>query len=83
MKKNWMVELESYYKKTRDQYSDDKLIILFDIDGTILDMRYMVMYVLTAFDKYNKTKYFHIQNSSINIEQDHQLIIGILITRFF
>jgi hypothetical protein len=31
--KNWMAELASYYEKTRGSYPQDRLMILFDIDG--------------------------------------------------
>lgn len=58
MKKSWMAELVSYYEKIRRLYPQDRLMILFDIDGTILDMRYMVLYVLKAFDKKHGTHFF-------------------------
>lgn len=49
--KNWMTALARRYEETRRRYPDDKLMILFDIDGTILDMRYMMLYVLKAYDR--------------------------------
>ncbi|TET73424.1 MAG: HAD family hydrolase [Candidatus Aminicenantes bacterium] len=58
MKKNWMAELTYHYEKTRRRYPQDRLMILFDIDGTILDMRYMVFHVLKAFDKKHDTHFF-------------------------
>jgi hypothetical protein len=58
MKKSWMAELVSHYEKIRLQYPQDRLMILFDIDGTILDMRYMVLFVLKAFDKKHATHFF-------------------------
>jgi len=61
---SWMKKLASHYEKMRNLYPDDKLIILFDIDGTILDMRYMILYVLRLFDKKNNTSYFERLNIS-------------------
>ncbi|NOY38882.1 MAG: hypothetical protein GXO95_01190, partial [Nitrospirae bacterium] len=59
-----MKKLASHYEKMRSRYPNDKLIILFDIDGTILDMRYMILYVLRLFDKKNNTSYFERLNIS-------------------
>lgn len=53
-----MAELVSHYEKIRRLYPQDRLMILFDIDGTILDMRYMVLFVLKAFDKKHGTHFF-------------------------
>ena len=39
-------------------------MIVFDIDGTILDMRYMVRWVLLAYDRGHGTSYFH----GLNVE---------------
>ena len=55
---NWMRRLHKQYEKLRAQYPEDKLLILFDIDGTILDMRCMMLYVLKAYDEEHGTEYF-------------------------
>ena len=65
--RNWMSELAAKYERTRSQYPDDKLIILFDIDGTILDMRYMIQHVLQAYDREHKTSFFR----SLDISRIH------------
>ncbi len=57
-RKTWMARLAEHYEKTRSRYPDDKLMIIFDIDGTILDMRYMVLHVLQAFDRSHGTDFF-------------------------
>jgi hypothetical protein len=57
---SWMKKLALHYEKTRKQYPNDKLMILFDIDGTILDMRYMIHYMLKAFDHHHQTHFFEI-----------------------
>ncbi|MDA2928324.1 HAD family hydrolase [Acidobacteria bacterium AH-259-G07] len=66
-----MVELASHYAKARDVYPQDRLMILFDIDGTILDMRYMVLRVLQAFDKEHGTRFFRkLQVSDITVHEN-------------
>ena len=76
-KKSWMATLASHYDDTRHSYPEDRLMILFDIDGTILDMRYMVFYVLRAFDKEHETHFFQkLQLSDITVHEnqlDHLL----------
>jgi len=71
MKNNWMVELASHYAKTQELYPQDPLMILFDIDGTILDMRYMVLHVLRDFDKEHDTRLFQrLQVSDITVHEN-------------
>ncbi len=55
---DWMRELSSHYQQMRRQYPYEKLLLLFDIDGTILDMRYMIRDVLQSFDQVHGTAYF-------------------------
>ncbi len=56
--KDWMRELACHYEETRRRHPADKLMIVFDIDGTIIDMRYMVLYVLQAYDRSHGTGFF-------------------------
>lgn len=58
----WMRHLAFQYKSVREQYPHDKLMIVFDIDGTILDMRYMMTSVLQGYDRVHSTNFF----SSLN-----------------
>ena len=58
LEQSWMAELAHHHNKTRRQYPEDRLLILFDIDGTILDMRYMVLRVLQSFDREYNTRFF-------------------------
>ena len=70
--KNWMRELASYYERMRHAYPEEKLIILFDIDGTILDMRHMMLHVLQAYDFKNGTNYFHhLKVADITVHENH------------
>ena len=71
MAKDWMVQLASHYEQTRRQHPQDQLIVLFDIDGTILDMRYLVLNVLHAFDKEHGTSFFRrLQVSDIKVHEN-------------
>lgn len=56
---NWIKKLSDHYKNVRTQYPERKLLILFDIDGTVLNMRYMLQSLLRAYDKEHGTDYFH------------------------
>lgn len=69
--KSWMAELAAHYEKTRRRYPRDELMILFDIDGTILDMRYMILYVMQAYDQNYGTRFFRdLKVSDINVHEN-------------
>ncbi len=55
---NWMQALAAHYERTRATFVRDDLLILFDIDGTILDSRYMLLYLLQAYDRNHNTGFF-------------------------
>ena len=54
----WMERLALHYEVMRSRYPEEKLLILFDIDGTILDTRYLVLTVLQAYDAAHGTSCF-------------------------
>lgn len=56
--KEWMRKLALHYERIRVLYPKDKMMILFDIDGTILDTRHMIVYVLQSFDRRHGTRFF-------------------------
>jgi hypothetical protein len=56
---DWMWELPLHYERMRRAYPDHELYIVFDIDGTILDVRYLVAHALLAYDREHATRYFH------------------------
>ena len=71
MSKDWMVELASHYEKISKQCPQDRLVILFDIDGTILDSRHMVQHVLQAFDEEHVTQFFtELRVSDIKVHEN-------------
>jgi beta-phosphoglucomutase-like phosphatase (HAD superfamily) len=55
----WMWELAVHYERMRRAYPDLELCVVFDIDGTILDARYLVAHALLAYDREHGTEYFH------------------------
>lgn len=56
---NWMTQLAKHYDQLReDCAADEQLIVLFDIDGTILDHRYGIYHVLNAFDREMNSNFF-------------------------
>jgi len=71
-KQSWMAQLVRQYKKIQQLYPDDKLMIIFDIDGTILDMRYMVLRTLWAYDRSHGTHFFHkLRVADIVVHENH------------
>lgn len=56
--KEWMKKLQLHYERIRSLHPEDRLMILFDIDGTILDMRHMILSTLRSFDNRHGTHYF-------------------------
>ena len=68
----WMKKLAQHYENVRSIYPDDQLIVLFDIDGTILDMRHMVLRVLYSYDQTHGTDYFNgLKVSDIDVHENH------------
>ncbi len=53
-----MKALASHYHSMRKTYPDDSLLIIFDIDGTIIDLRHMMVHLLQAYDRVHGTRYF-------------------------
>jgi hypothetical protein len=54
----WMKGLARQHDTMRRRYPKENLIIVFDIDDTILDLRHMILKVLTSFDRSHDTRHF-------------------------
>lgn len=50
--------LSEHYERTRRCHPTDELCVVFDIDGTILDVRHFVVHVLLAYDRSHGTDHF-------------------------
>jgi beta-phosphoglucomutase-like phosphatase (HAD superfamily) len=68
---DWMWELAVHYERMRRAYPDDELCIVFDIDGTILDVRYLVAHALVAYDRAHDTEYFQgLRAEDVTVHED-------------
>ena len=56
---DWMWELATHYERMRRAYPEQQLCIVFDIDGTILDLRHLVVHALLGYDREHGSEYFH------------------------
>jgi len=69
---DWMRALASQYYRARRNHPNDRLIAVFDIDGTILDMRQMVRWVLLSYDRVHETEHFRgLQPETITVHENH------------
>lgn len=77
---NWMQALAGHYESMRAAHPDADLLILFDIDGTILDVRHMLLYLLQAYDQHHGTALFrhrHVSEITCTPEQLEQGLISL------
>ena len=81
-----MRHLSEHYERSRRQHPDDELCIVFDIDGTILDLRHFVVHVLLAYDRSNSTDHFRglVADDITHHEDDiDQLLQSLAVPRMF
>jgi beta-phosphoglucomutase-like phosphatase (HAD superfamily) len=55
----WMRALADHVGRMREAHPDDELVLVFDIDGTIVDTRHLVIDVLLSYDRHHGTGLFH------------------------
>ena len=53
-----MHRLVAHFRQARRTHPDDTLAIVFDIDGTIIDTRYLILHTLLAYDRAHRTMMF-------------------------
>ncbi|MFQ5944421.1 MAG: FAM151A/B family protein [Anaerolineales bacterium] len=71
MATSWMQSLSTCYEKTQGEFPGERLLLLTDVDGTIIDMRHMIIQVLWAYDREHGTKYFdHLQLEDIDVHEN-------------
>lgn len=56
--RKWRKKLAEHYESARMRYPEDRPMILFDIDGTILDIRHLILSVLRSYDNARGTQFF-------------------------
>jgi len=54
----WMRELAAHFRGMRLAYPEDELVVVFDIDGTIVDTRHLVVHLLRSYDRLHGTHHF-------------------------
>jgi hypothetical protein len=77
---SWMRTLAEAYHAAYEKYPGEKLMLVSDIDGTILDMRYLVVSVLQAYDQTHGTSFFaRLSVADINVHENRvqQLLEGL------
>lgn len=68
---SWMKALADAYHTACDRHPGEKLMLVSDIDGTIIDMRHLVMSVLQAYDQAHGTAYFtRLQPADIDVHEN-------------
>ena len=72
----WMRDLAYHYDRARATYPNDRLIVLFDVDGTIVDLRYMMLSLLREYDRIHGSKYFrHMGLTDIDVNENHMDVL--------
>ena len=77
---DWMRALADHFDRTRLLYPFDELVLVFDIDGTIVDTRHLVVHVLLSYDRVHGTDHFR----GITVEDvvDHEARVDELLEPF-
>ena len=57
-RRNWMLALARHYARLRSAYPTDRLLVVFEIDGPIVDQRHMVRRRLVDYDRVHGTDHF-------------------------
>jgi hypothetical protein len=80
MQAGWMRTLAEHLDRMRSTYPHDELAIVFDIDGTIVDTRHLVMHVLLSYDSVHDTNLFH--GITVSDVVDHEAQVDEILSRF-
>lgn len=68
---DWMRSLAEHYARCRRMSTGSRLLLVFDIDGTILDMRHMVRHVLASYDTAHGTDLFSdLQADDVDVHEN-------------
>ena len=68
---NWMKSLADCYLQIGTQYPNEPRMIVSDIDGTIIDMRYLVLSVLQSYDEAQGSAYFtRLRPSDVTVHEN-------------
>ena len=72
----WMRNLASHYNRARATYPNDRLIVLFDVDGTIVDLRHMMLSLLREYDRIHASSHFrHMGLTDIDVNENQMEVL--------
>ncbi len=75
---SWMNRLARHYRAALLRFPESRQLILFDIDGTIVDSRESVLALLHDYDQTHATAYFtDLSADAVTVTEDH---LGVLLT---
>jgi hypothetical protein len=77
---DWMRVLADLVAEVRTLHPDDELAIVFDIDGTIVDTRYLVVHVLLSYDRHHGTEHF--RGITVSDIVDHEAHVDDILAPF-
>ena len=77
---DWMRTLAGHVGRVRLRYPDDELAIVFDIDGTIVDARYLVVHVLVSYDREHGTDLF--RGATVADVVHHEALVDEILSGF-
>lgn len=75
---DWMRQLAEGYEQARRDREGERLLVVFDIDGTILDMRHAIRHVLVDYDRAHGSHHFHdlrVEDIDVHENQVGELLI--------
>ncbi len=77
MATSWMKSLSTCYEQTQTEFPGEKLLLLTDIDGAIIDMRHSILQLLWAYDREHSTSHFErLRLEDIDVhENDVELLL--------
>jgi hypothetical protein len=75
-----MHHLSEHYERARRRHPADELCVVFDIDGTILDIRHLVVHVLLEYDRSRSSDHFRglVADDITHHEDDIDHVLGSL-----
>jgi hypothetical protein len=77
---DWMRALAEHLDRVRLSYPGDELVLVFDIDGTIVDSRHLVVHALLAYDRDHGTDHF--RGITAEDVSDHESLVDEIIDPF-
>jgi hypothetical protein len=77
---DWMGTLAARVERMRLAYPEEELAVVFDIDGTIVDTRHLVVHVLLAYDRHHETEHF--RGITVDDVVDHETRVDEILAPF-